>query len=49
MFYWSEAQEIDKPKDILVFIQVKEALTLLPESEQKEDTSKELEEEDDCL
>lgn len=43
----SEAQEIDKPKDISVFIQVKKVHTLLQESELKEDIGKEQEEEDD--
>ncbi len=45
-FFW-EVQEIDKLKDISVSIQVKRDHTALQESEPKEDTSKELEEEDD--
>ena len=47
-FFW-EAQEIDRQKDISVFAQVKRDRTLLLVSEQKEENSKELEAEDDCL
>ena len=47
MFFYLEVQEIDKLKDISVFILVKEDPTLLQELEHKADIGKEPEEEDD--
>ena len=47
-FFW-EAQEIDKQKDISVFAQVKRDPTLLLVLDQREESSKEQEAEDDCL
>jgi hypothetical protein len=45
----SEVQEIEKPKGISVFIQVRRDPTLHPESDLKADTSREQEEEDDLI
>lgn len=47
-FFW-EAQEIDRQKDISVFAQVKRDHTLLLVLDQREESSKEQEAEDDCL
>ncbi len=47
MFFFWEAPEIDKPKDISASILVKKVLILLQELETKVENGKEPEEEDD--
>ena len=49
MSFLLEDPEIEKPKDSSVFTPAKRDLTLPPESEPREESGKELEEEDDLF